>query len=524
MCYNNRNRNLTVASRLWLFCFAGSALAAPQPIQYLLDLRDPASHRVKTVMTVLEVPPAVEFQFPVWNNLYQIRDFAKNIEELSADCDGKQEQLARLDLNTWRTDDRPCAKLSLRYAVYVNGSPPFSTAFDSEHAFLNFATLLFYLPRDRGRPVEVKLLIPARWKVATLLEEGREGYSAPDYDALVDSPLEAGQFRDYGFSQGSANYRVVVHADPKDYSPDRLLNSLAKITSVETALMRDVPFSRYTFILHFSREEGGGMEHRNGAAISLQASELRSHWDHFEDVAAHEFFHLWNVKRIRPQRLEPIDYAHGNDTRDLWFCEGVTNTYAELFLLRAGLISRPTFYARLAAAIGTLEDRPARFFQSAEESGLEAWFEKYYDYARPQRSISYYNKGELLGFLLDLALRHATANQAGLDDAMRRLNDDFARRRHPFTDSDLRLVLAQVAPNFSGLESFFRDYVQGTRELDFTTYLGYAGLELESERRANANPDVAYHVHEIASPSPEQLRVREGWLRGETAAAAPHQP
>ena len=258
--------------------------------------------------------------------------------------------------------------------------------------------------------------------------------------------------------------------------------------------------------------------------VSAYSPYLRSHWDHFEEVAAHEFFHLWNVKRIRPQRLEPIDYVHGNDTRDLWFSEGVTNTYAELFLLRAGLISRPTFYARLAAAIGTLEDRPARFFQSAEESGLEAWFEKYYDYARPQRSISYYNKGELLGFLLDLALRHATANQAGLDDAMRRLNDEFARRCHSFTDSDLRLVLAQVAPNFSGLDLFFRDYVQGTRELDYATYLGYAGLEVEGERRANANPEVAYRVHEIASPSPEQFRVREGWLRGETAAASPHLP
>jgi predicted metalloprotease with PDZ domain len=524
MCYSNRVRNLTVASRYLLFWIAGSALAAPQPIQYLLDLREPASHRVKTVMTVLEAPPAAEFQFPAWNNLYQMRDFAKNIEELTADCDGKQEQLVRLDLNTWRSEDRSCAKLSLRYAVYVNGSPPFSTAFDTEHAFLNFATLLFYLPRDRGRPVEVKLLIPAAWKVATLLEEGQEGYSAPDYDALVDSPLEAGQFQDYSFSQGPANYRVVVHADPKDYSPDRLLGSLGKITRIETALMRDVPFSRYTFILHFSREEGGGMEHRNGAAISVPASELRSHWDHFEDVAAHEFFHLWNVKRIRPQRLEPIDYVLGNDTRDLWFSEGVTSTYAELFLLRAGLISRQTFYARLAAAIGTLADRPARFFQSAEESGLEAWFEKYYDYTRPQRSISYYNKGELLGFLLDLALRHATANQAGLDDAMRRLNDDFARHRHPFTDSDLRLVLAQVAPSFSGLDSFFRDYVQGTRELDYATYLGYAGLKLESERHAGANPEVTYRVKEISSPSPAQLQVREGWLKGEAAPAAVQQP
>ena len=228
------------------------------------------------------------------------------------------------------------------------------------------------------------------------------------------------------------------------------------------------------------------MEHLNGAAITVRARGLREHWESLESVAAHEFFHLWNVKRIRPQLLEPIDYVHGNDTRDLWFCEGVTSTYGELVLVRAGLISRKTFYAHLGSAIGDLESRPARFFQSAEESGLEAWFEKYSDYHRPERSISYYNKGELLGFLLDLALRRATGNVISLDDLMRRLNEDFGRPGRYYTEADLRRVLAQIAPTFAGLEAFFRDYVRGTRELDYATYLGYAGLELESSGPGSA--------------------------------------
>jgi predicted metalloprotease with PDZ domain len=446
----------------------------------------------------------------------------------------------------------------------------------------------------------VKLLIPAEWKVATLLEEEGDGFFAPNYDILADSPAEAGQFQDYSFSQNGATYRVVVHADVKDYSPDRLLASLRKITATETALMRDVPFSRYTFILHFPREDGGGgMEHRNGTAITVRAAQLRDHWETLEAVAAHEFFHLWNVKRIRPQSLEPIDYVHGNDTRDLWFCEGVTSAYGELALLRAGLISRKTFYARLGSAIATLQSRPARFFQSVEESGLEAWLEKYNDYLRPERSISYYNKGELLGFLLDLALRHASGNGAGLDDVMRRLNEDFGRPGRYYTDADLRRLIAQVAPRFSGLEAFFADYVRGTRELDYDTYLGYAGLERESESRGSArlgfdvsvnpggevrvesvelrraaeqaglaqgdillkmngqawrdspanllsllkpgqemklevqrggrvfeieyrleaNEEATCRVKEIAHPSPEQIQVREGWLKGETTPA-----
>jgi predicted metalloprotease with PDZ domain len=504
---------------------AESSFAASEPIQYLLDLREPASHLAKVVMTVAGASPSTELQFPAWNNLYQIRDFARNIQELAADCDGAQEQLTRVDLNTWRSEAKPCEKLALRYAVYVAGSPPFSSALDSQHAFLNFATLLFYLPKERGRAAHVKLLIPAEWKVASLLEEDGDGFLAPNYDVLVDSPAEAGQFQDYSFSQDGATYRVVVDADVKDYSADRLLASLRKITATETALMRDVPFSRYTFILHFPREDGGGgMEHRNGTAITVRVPQLRDHWENLEGVAAHEFFHLWNVKRIRPQSLEPIDYIHGNDTRDLWFCEGVTSMYGELALLRAGLISRKTFYARLGSAIDALQSRPARFFQSAEESGLEAWFEKYNDYLRPERSISYYIKGELLGFLLDLALRHATGNGAGLDDVMRRLNEDFGRPGRYYTEADLRRLIAQVAPRFSGLEAFFADYVRGTRELDYDTYLGYAGLELEIEHPLEANEKATYRVKEIAHPSPEQVQVREGWLKGETTRAGANEP
>ena len=513
------NQTVILGSFLLLPWLAAFSFSASAPIQYQLDLRSPASHHVEVVMTVAEASPSTEFQFPAWNNLYQIRDFARNIEQLTAECDGGKEQLTRVDLNTWRSSAKPCGKLSLRYSVYVTGAAPFSSEVDSTHGFLNFATLLFYLPKERGRAAHVKLLIPAEWKVASLLEEDRDGFLAANYDVLADSPMEAGQFQDYSFVQNGATYRVVVHGDPKDYSADRLLGSLGRITATETALMRDVPFSRYTFILHFPEEGpgGGGMEHRNGTAITVRAKGLREHWGRLEGVAAHEFFHLWNVKRIRPQSLEPIDYVHGNDTRDLWFCEGVTSTYGELVLLRAGLISRQDFYAHLGSAIATLQSRPARFFQNVEQSGLEAWFERYNDYFRPERSISYYNKGELLGYLLDLALRHATSNAAGLDDVMRRLNEDFARPGRYYTEEDLRREIAQVAPAFAGLEGFFSDYVSGTRELDYATYLGFAGLEVEYHPEAGAED--AYKVKETAHPSPAQLLVREGWLRGSTIPA-----
>jgi predicted metalloprotease with PDZ domain len=161
----------------------------------------------------------------------------------------------------------------------------------------------------------------------------------------------------------------------------------------------------------------------------------------------------------------------------LWFCEGVTNTFAQLALLRADMIDRKTFYDRVAGAIQVLQSRNSRRFQSAETAGREAWLEKYSEYNRMDRSVSYYNKGELLGYLLDLGIRHASQNQAGLDDVMRRLNQDFARRGRFYSSADLSAVVAQLAPTFD-MNRFLADDVRGTQELDYSTYLGYAGLSL----------------------------------------------
>jgi len=480
---------------LCVFCFLAIAVRTARgddtPITYLVDLREPATHLVRMTMTIPHAPAAAEIQFPAWNNLYQIRDFVRNMQELRAECDGKPQDLSREDLHTWRTGANSCAELVLRYAVYAHEESVYSSILNETHAFLNFALLCFYLPHQRNREIRVKFLLPQSWRVAALLDSGESAteFVAPDYDTLADSPAEVGQFQDYSYTQGSATYRVVVCAEGAEVSKERLLGSLAKITAAATALMQDVPFSRYTFIFHFLPSDAlGGMEHRNGTAIGYSPRALEHNWTAVEETAAHEFFHLWNVKRIRPQRLEPIDYIRGNDTRDLWFAEGVTSTYGVLTLLRAGLLKREDFYGRLAQEIQQLEDRPARLFQSAEDSGREAWLEKYPDYFRPHRSISYYNKGALLGFLLDLAIRHASRNQAGLDDVMRKLNDDFARQYRFYTSADLRAAIEAVAPAYHEFEYFERDYIVGTQELDYDKFLGYAGLSLRRQTRDRAEP------------------------------------
>lgn len=492
-------------------------------------------------MRVAGSPAPVEIQIPTWNALYQIRDFVKDVQDLEASCDGRSVILSRVDLDTWRGPNQACRDLEFHYAVYAHEDGPFSSVLDSNRCFLNLAMVLFYLPRERERPTQIKVLLPEDWKLATLLPGDGDEFAARDYDALVDSPIEAGHFVVYVYTQEyraarpdaaskQATFRLIVDADPADYSPDHLLDTFAKITATETALMQDLPFDRYTFMLHFPREsaQDGGMEHRDGSAITIPASLVRAENPYVEEVAAHEFFHLWNVKRIRPQALEPIDYIHGNDTRDLWFFEGITNTYAELTLLRAGITNRDTFYARLAAAIETLEARPARREQSVETSGREAWLEKYPDYNRLDRSISYYNKGEILGFLLDLGIRNASCNQASLDDVMRHLNRDFAQQGRFVTRKDIREVIKSLAPSFA-VDRFLADYVEGTAKLDYATYLGYGGLRLVTSTAELAVPGFSAFRNssgrlEVESVEQGSDAQRAGLHPGDVLLKVDHEP
>src|SRR5258708_13919154 len=236
--------------------------------------------------------------------------------------------------------------------------------------------------------------------------------------------------------------------------------------------MDGAPFERYTFILHISKGAGGsGMEHANSTAISASSDE------YLPSVAAREFFHLWNVKRIRPASLEPVDHTKEQFTRALWFAEGVTNTYASYTLVRSGIWSKEQFYADLGEQITELESRPANRWQSAEQSRLEAGLEKYPLYNQPAYSVSYYTKGEVLGDLLDILIRDHTGNAKSLDDVLRLMNANFAKQGKTYRDSlDVRLTAESIAGG--SFEEFFGKYVAGTDPFPYQQVLALAGLAL----------------------------------------------
>src|SRR5438270_13113068 len=261
---------------------------------------------------------------------------------------------------------------------------------------------------------------------------------------------------------------------------EKIVSAPHKIIAAATSWMNDRPFESYTFIYHFPHgPAGGGMEHAFSTAIELNADTIKQSLDALTSVTAHEFFHLWNVKRIRPQTLEPVDYTKENYTRALWFSEGVTSTAEGTIRLRAGLIDEKQYLDRLGEQITELEQRPAHLTQSAEESSLDAWLEGNGYYRRPERSISYYNKGELLGMVLDLAVRQSSQGRASLREVLQWMNVNFAKQGRYFDDSK-GVESAEENVSHADLAWVFTTYVAGTEEIPWDEFLRLVGLQVET--------------------------------------------
>jgi predicted metalloprotease with PDZ domain len=502
-----------------LFLFAAPAHAT---ISYTISLEHPDQHLFHVIMEVPVQGRELTTALPAWNALYQIRDFAERVRDVSAICPTLEAvplTVRKTDKQDWQiSSPNQCTPgdrntFVVRYSILWNEPGPFDSQLNAHHAFLNLAEILMYVPSRRAENVKVQFEnIPPGWQAAGALISGaNSAYAAGSYDDLVDAPVEVGVFNKFNFESDGASISVVF--DGKESNLLRLEKYLTQVTDYELHLMGGPPFdhhpaqSDYTFLVRIGpggEVGGGGMEHRNSCAISASSAEEAG------AIAAHEFFHAWNVKRIRPQSLEPVDYAREQYSRALWFAEGVTNTYEDYALERTGLWTKEMFYKDLAGQIDTLQSRPARLWQSAEQSSIDAWFEGFPDYADPDRSISYYSKGQILGVLLDIAIRDVTDNHKSLDDVMRLMNDEYAKQGKFYDDSEgVRRAVAEV----SGKEfkDFFARYVSGTEEVPYNDFLSLAGLQLVPNPQRNAPP---YSITEIPNPTDRQRRIRDGLLHG----------
>jgi predicted metalloprotease with PDZ domain len=492
---------IVAASAFYFVCPAHAT------INYAVSLAHPEKHIFGVTVRIPNVRDQVTLQMPAWNALYQIRDFSSHMMQVTArDNEGHSLALRKLDKLTWIVAAN--GTVTVNYPIFWDEAGPFASQLNADHAFINFAMLLLYVPDRRSEDTTVAFDdVPEGWRAAVELDlnteaAGREHafYKAPSYDALVDAPVEIGHFDEFRIEAGGRSIRIVVHGDSGDRS--RLAEALKRIVDYDVSLMGGAPFQEYLFIFHVGNNfGGGGMEHANCTAISADvAAQLPSY-------SAHEFFHTWNVKRIRPQSLEPVDYTREIWTRSLWFAEGVTNTYETYALLRTGLWSPQQFYGNLAGEITELQSRPARHWQSVEQSSLDAWYEKYSLYIRPEESISYYNKGQIVGVLLDIVIRDRTDNRAGLDDVLRALNEGYAKAGRFYNDSEgLRAVMEDVirkkAPSADAdLGDFFSRYISGADEIPYSDFFGRAGWIIRDTSQHRAALGFSINRDNATSPA-----------------------
>ena len=447
---------------------------------YNISLSNPEQHLVQIQIILPEGSAERELQLPVWNALYQIRDFSQYVNWVRAkDRAGKPLAIRLVNPSLWQITGAQEGAV-LEYEIFADSPAPFGAQLNSHHAFFNLAEILMYPVDARNQPMLVRFdQLPQSWHIATPLTTTADGrFSAESYDRLVDSPVEIGSFQESDFDESGAHYRVIFDAEPSDYDTERITAMLHKIVAAATTWMNDRPFNNYMFIYHFPHgPAGGGMEHSYSTAISLNADLIARAPEVLASITAHEFFHLWNVKRIRPQTLEPVDYTKENYTRALWFSEGCTSAAADFIQLGGGLLDERRFEQELSADISELQRRPAHLTQSAEQSSLDAWLEGDPYYRRPERSVSYYNKGELLGILLDLAARQASHGHASLREVFQSMNQNYAKQGKSFPDSDGVLQAAETVSH-ADLRSFFQDYVAGTDEIPWDDFFRVVGLRI----------------------------------------------
>jgi predicted metalloprotease with PDZ domain len=478
---------------LLLVCFAARAqprTVGPPEIIFTVSMSKPYAHLLEVEMRIklaanANVPGETDLVMPVWTpGSYLIREFERHVQDFAAtDASGTALKWTKVNKNTWRVNTVGARDWRVTYHVYANEFSVRTNELNSDHAFWNNAALLMYPDGFINAPSTLRIAPAPGWKIATGLPavaDQQDTFRAENFDILYDSPVEASNFKELDFQVRGVPHRIVIDGEG-NYDPDRLRRDVQKIVATETAMFGDIPYHDYTFILHLRSDGGGGIEHLNSTSLAYPPfsfspdERYRSFWS----LVAHEFFHLWNVKRIRPDALGPFDYTKENYTKLLWVAEGFTDYYAGLFVRRAGFISDRDYLNSLARSIQNLQNTPGRLEMSVEEASFDAWIKFY----RPDENsinsqVSYYAKGAILGLLLDLEIRKRSGGTRTLDDVMRHLYSEFYQKGRNYTPADFQRVCELMAG--SSLDQFFSRYVRGREELDYDAALNVAGLRLDT--------------------------------------------
>ena len=496
--------------------------AAPPPVavSYTLDVTEPKSGLAKVEMVVENNrDEEVTVGIPVWApGRYQVASYYLGVKDLEAEIAGAKVEVSATDHKSlWKVKTGGAASFKVRYTLKPAEVPTFRNHLTADHYELQGPSAWLYVKDRINGPHKATFKLPEGWKVGTgLTKAGPSTYEARDYDTFIDCPVELGTFALHSFEQEGVTYELVVH-HTEDFAVAKLIDVTRKFVAEQTRLFGGAPFDRYVFIYHFRPQMGGaGLEHLNSTDINYTMSRMKEDPANIASLSAHEFFHLWNVKRIRPKELGPFDYTQPVRSKALWLSEGVTSYYGDLSLVRSGIWTREQYLNHLAMEMTQLQANPVRKTQSVEQASWTV-----FDRARGggTPAVDYYNKGELLGWLLDLKIRNATQGKRSFDDVMRHLYRTYVvgpgkAGQGPIgvgfpEDGILKAVNEVSGKDFA---TFFTDFVSGTEELPLTEVAALAGLSTARQKTIGV---VLRDMTVRFEPQPESDAKNAGVKRGD---------
>jgi predicted metalloprotease with PDZ domain len=493
-----------------------------EPVRYTVRFPAPETHYV-SVEAVLPTggQREIEVFMPVWTpGSYLVREYSRNVEDTTAvDASGKTLAVEKSRKNRWKIQTGGAREVRLSYKVYCREMSVRTNWVEDSWALLNGAPTFVTLVGGLNRPHEVQLQLPPSWATSiTSLPDAPDGkphhYIAADYDTLVDSPIVAGNPAVYRFEAGGVQHFLVNQGEGGVFDGPRAAADAEKIVRQYEQMWGSLPYrGKYVFLNILGEGGGGGLEHKNSVCMmsSRWGTRTRRGYISWLDLVAHEYFHAWNVKRLRPVELGPFDYERENPTRSLWIAEGFTDYYSSLTVRRAGLTTQaeyigtdtPPSPGSITGLVASLQSTPGRLVMSAEQASEDAWIKQYRpDENTNNTSISYYTKGAVVAWLLDARIRKATNGAKSLDDLMRAAFAKFSGE-HGYTPEQFKATASEVAG--VSLSDFFGRAVESTEELDYTEALDWLGLRFKGPEAEK--PD------KPAAP-------KKGWIGADTRAEA----
>lgn len=492
-----------------LILFQAAVSFAAEPIVYTVKVSAPETHYAE----IRGVYPTkgrdvIDLMMPVWSpGFYRVENYASRVEDLFARSVGDDRALVveRPRLNRWRVQAKGATRVEVTYRLLCDGRSVTTNTVNQSLLVLNPAAALITMASDLNRPHEIRLELPGAWEPAVSgLAPARAGaknhFLARDYDTLVDRPILAGDLSVREFTVGGVKHQLVDAGTRDQWDAAAAARDLEKIVRGARDYWGLLPFGRYVFLNVF-RPGGGGLEHGNSTLLT-SSPEMKTPTLRWLSFVAHEYFHAFNVKRLRPVELGPFEYEKPPSTSSLWISEGLTTYGADLVIARAGLCTTDEFLTLLSNHIGALQGSPGRLKQTLEQASLDVWNSGTSGVGRdPENLVSYYVKGPVVGFLLDARIQRATAGKKSLQDVMRLAYRRYSGARG-FTADEFRKTAEDVAK--TDLGASFRSWLASTEELDYGEALDWFGLKF-----ADPKP---WQLTVRADASPDQTKRLERWL------------